>query len=65
MPWRKVLYGIVALALAAGVAVVVLLPEEIPVDVATVENGALQVTVDDQGETRSHDRFAVVAPGLP
>lgn len=61
MPWRKVLYGIAALALVALV-VVVLLPDAIPVDVARVENGALRVTVDDQGETRSHDRFAVVAP---
>lgn len=61
MPWRKISYGIAALALVALV-VVVLLPETIAVDVASVENGALSVTVDDQGETRSHDRFVVVAP---
>lgn len=61
MPWRRILYGIVVLALVA-LAVVVLLPAPIPVDVAPVEKGALRVTVDDQGETRSHDRFVVVAP---
>lgn len=61
MPWRKILYGIAALAVVTLV-VVVLLPDAIPVDVARVETGALHVTVDDQGETRSHDRFVVVAP---
>ena len=61
MPWRRILYGIAALALVALV-VVVLLPDAIPVELARVENGALRVTVDDQGETRSHDRFVVVAP---
>ena len=61
MSWRKILYGLVALALV-GVAVVVLSPSPIRVDVAAVEKGALLVTVDDQGETRSHDRFVVVAP---
>ncbi len=61
MPWRKILYGIAALALVTLV-VFVLLPDAIPVDTARVEKGALRVTVDDQGETRSHDRFVVVAP---
>jgi len=61
MPWRKALYGIAILALVA-LTVVVLLPAPIPVDVAPVDKGALRVTVDDQGETRSHDRFVVVAP---
>jgi HlyD family secretion protein len=61
MPWRKILYVIAALA-AAALLLVVLLPDAIPVDVAPVDQGALRVTVDDQGETRSHDRFVVVAP---
>jgi HlyD family secretion protein len=61
MPWRKILYVIAALA-AAALLLVVLLPDAIPVDVAPVGQGALRVTVDDQGETRSHDRFVVVAP---
>lgn len=60
-PWRKILYGIGALAVVALV-VLVLLPDAIPVDVAAVERGPMRVTVDDQGETRSHDRFVVVAP---
>ena len=61
MPWRKILYGIAALALAS-LTLFVLLPDAIPVDVARVEKGALRVTVDDQGETRSHDRFVIAAP---
>jgi HlyD family secretion protein len=61
MPWRKILYGIAALALVA-LTLVVLSPDAIPVDSARVDKGALRVTVDDQGETRSHDRFVVVAP---
>jgi len=60
-PWRKIPYGIAALVLLAG-ATAVLWPEPIAVDVARVEAGPLRVTVDDQGETRSHDRFAIVAP---
>jgi len=37
-------------------------PSALPADFATVERGALQVTVDEEGETRVHDRFLVSAP---
>ena len=49
----------------AGVAVAVgllLRPAPIPVDVSVVERGALRVTIDEEGETRVHDRFIVSAP---
>lgn len=39
-----------------------LLPAPIPVDVAMVERGALQVTVDEQGQTRVRDRYVIAAP---
>jgi len=56
---RKVLavLGFVALLLA-----VAMWPSSVPVDVATVERGPMKVTVDEEGETRVHDRFVVSAP---
>lgn len=50
--------GVVVLAMAAWL----LLPAPLEVDGAPVETGALQLTVDDLGETRSHDRFVLSAP---
>ena len=56
---RKLLAGVgfVALLLLAA-----LWPEAAPVDLAPVERGPLLVTVDDEGETRVRDRYAVSAP---
>ena len=55
------------LALAVGVAILALLvwaflPKPVPVDFASVERGALAVTVDEEGETRVRDRYAMSAP---
>jgi len=53
------------LAVAGFVAfllVMALWPESVPVDLATVEKGALLVTVEEEGETRVRDRFLVSAP---
>jgi HlyD family secretion protein len=58
---RKILYIVVLAAAAAGVAVL-FLPAPIDVDVAPVTNGPLVVTVDEDGETRAHDRYVVSAP---
>lgn len=61
-PTRKnVLYAAAGLAATAAIAWL-LLPSPTEVDGATVTVGPLQVTVDDQGETRSHDRFVIAAP---
>src|SRR5512139_1509216 len=58
---RKITY--VAAALAAVVlAVLFFRPPAVRVDIGRVEQGSMQVTVDEQGETRSHDRFVVTAP---
>ena len=47
----------------AGLLVLLLLvlfwPEKAAVDLAPVERGPLQVTVEDEGETRVRDRFVV------
>jgi HlyD family secretion protein len=56
---RKVLavLGFVALLL-----VIALWPSSVSVDVATAKRGPMSVTVDEEGETRVHDRFVVSAP---
>lgn len=61
MNWNRVGF---AVAGAVGLALVtwLLLPEPLAVDVAAVESGSMQVTLDDLGETRSHDRFELSAP---
>ena len=56
---RKV---VAALALVLALLAVALWPEAVPVDVAPVETGVLQVTVEDEGETRVRDRFVISAP---
>jgi len=61
LPWRKIGYGVVAFVVVA-LSALLFRPEPLRVDVGHVEQGPMQVTVDDQGETRSHDRFVVTAP---
>lgn len=48
--------------LVGGLLAVGLWPRTEPVDVATVAQGPLMVTVEDEGRTRVHDRFLVSAP---
>ncbi len=61
LPSRKLLYGIAALAVAA-LAALFFRAAPLRVDVGKVEQGSMQVEIDEQGETRSHDRFVVTAP---
>lgn len=50
-------------ALVVGIlAAVAMWPEAIAVDIATVARGPLQVTIDEDGETRVRDRFMITAP---
>jgi len=56
---RKLLAGAAFVLL---LAVIALWPEAATVDVAPVARGTLQVTVDDEGETRVRDRFVISAP---
>ena len=37
-------------------------PESMEVDAATVDTGPMQVTIDEDGETRVRDRFVISAP---
>lgn len=56
---RRVLF---ALAVLAVIVIAALWPEAIDVDVARAERGPLQVTVDEEGETRVRERFVMSAP---
>lgn len=58
---RKSVWGAGGVVAVAGL-LWWLWPAPRSVDLATVTQGPLQVTVDDVGETRSHDRFVVSAP---
>jgi len=59
---RRNAIGIAAVAAAAALAWIVLRPAPIAVDVAGVRRGPLQVTVDEEGETRVRQRYTVGAP---
>ncbi len=50
------------MAIVAGVAALALWPSSIEVDAVSVRRGAMQVTVDEEGETRVRQRFVVSAP---
>lgn len=52
------------LTAAAAVALLVLAfqPKPVPVESARADRGPLQVTIDEDGETRAHDRFTLAAP---
>ena len=60
-PQRKLLYA----ALGAGAIGAIawgFVPSPIPVEATVVRRGPLQVTVDEDAETRAHDRYVVSAP---
>ena len=48
--------------IVAGIVAAAMWPASIEVDVARVERGPMQVTIDEEGETRVRDRFVVSAP---
>lgn len=63
MKWtlqRMLLLGV--LFVLAAALVYAFLPRAVPVDVATVTRGPLQVTVNDDGRTRIRERYVVSAP---
>ena len=58
MNWRI----LATLAVVLVVVAVALWPESVEVDIARAARGPLQVTIDEEGETRVRERFAVSAP---
>lgn len=59
---RGTLWIAVAAAVLVAVSAIALRPRPIVVEAGTAHRGPLQVTEEDQAETRSHDRFVVAAP---
>jgi HlyD family secretion protein len=62
MPAWKYTRTVVVAVVVAAIAAVALWPESTEVDVARVERGPMQVTIDEEGETRVVQRFVVSAP---
>lgn len=61
-PWRR---RTLVTAATAGVGLIVWLilrPAPVLVEVGTAARGPMRVTVDEDGETRAHDRFIVASP---
>jgi HlyD family secretion protein len=58
----KTLAWLAAVAVLAAFIGIALRPSAIVVETAIVAVGPLEVTTDELGETRSHDRFVVAAP---
>ena len=48
--------------IVVAILAVALWPSAMEIDVAKVERGAMQVTIDEEGETRVRERFVVSAP---
>ncbi|MFO1318723.1 MAG: efflux RND transporter periplasmic adaptor subunit [Burkholderiales bacterium] len=58
-PWISWIAGAIVVA---GAGWVLLAPKAVPVEVARAVKGPLEVTVDQEGEVRMHDRYLVAAP---
>ena len=56
---KRLIAGIV---IVLAIVAMAMWPESIEVSVATVERGPMQVTLDEDGETRVRDKFVVSAP---
>lgn len=58
---KRILLGLI---LAAIVAVIVwaMLPQPVPIEIATIDRGPLSVTVDEDGRARVEDRHIIAAP---
>lgn len=59
--WNRVFGGLIAVSLI-GLVLYGLIPEPMAVDLAKVTEGSLEITVDDDGETRIRERYVVSAP---
>jgi len=62
---RRILRRFLIVLAATGAAIVVAIafrPKPTEVETARVTRGPLQVTIDEDGESRAHDRFTLAAP---
>ena len=58
---RRAPYAI-AVAVVGALLIYAFTPDPVLVEVASAELGALQVSVDEDGFTRAHDRYVITAP---
>jgi HlyD family secretion protein len=56
---RRLLFSVLVVG---AILVAALWPEAVEVDVARVGTGPLEVTIDEEGQTRVHERFVISAP---
>jgi HlyD family secretion protein len=59
---KRYVYWVGGLVAVTGLAWLFLAPEPIVVEIAEASRGPLEVTVDQEGEVRVHDRYEVTAP---
>jgi HlyD family secretion protein len=62
---KKNMRKLVVVAAVAGIAVLLVLafrPAALDVDIAAVQRGALQETLEQEGKTRMHDSFVLASP---
>ena len=62
MKKRNRLAGVAAVVIAVGLVAWAFRPKPIKVEIGRAQRGALRVTVDEEGETRVHDRFEIATP---
>jgi HlyD family secretion protein len=61
---RRTLFLVLAALAVASLVFVLMRPSPVPVETSRASRGLMRVTVDEDGETRAHDRF-VVAASIP
>ncbi len=62
MKKRNRFIGAIAVVILIGLLAWVFRPKPIKVETGRTQRGTLRVTVDEEAETRVHDRFEIAAP---
>lgn len=62
MKWLKLTLALGLVAAIVAAVVLALRPKPVPVETATVEQGPLRVTIDEDGRTRVQDRHVITSP---
>ncbi len=60
--WLRRLVWLLASAVGVVLIALAMRPQPVPVDLASAQRGPLEVTVDEEGETRVRERYVVSAP---
>lgn len=62
MRWKSLAIGVGGVLIVGALVFLALRPTSVAVELAEVQRGELQVTVDEEGKTRVRDRFVISAP---